>query len=272
MPDSVAPPATEYPTTAASCHSPRGWRAIQCPHGSVVWVPNRCRSCPGCLYLRRARIKARIRLGIARSIDADGTSSSAMLTLTSRPGTANVTLMSAWNRFRQWLRRRLPDLQYACVKERGSLHGMFHLHIIVIGWTYIHQSELSDAWRRASGAFRVDIRRLYGDPNAAAAYASKYVSKALDHTRDLRKMVTYSRGWPREPRAGWTLTAWRSEGPQRPVPPSAGRELGGGPLLIYDALCNCLAALDEPADDGARVTPEEARAMRALILGRTTAP
>jgi len=255
--------------TSATCSQPRGWRVIQCPHGSLVWVPNRCRSCEGCFHVRRARVRARVALGLRLNAQEGAEPTSAMLTLTSRPGTSNRDLMRYWNGFRQWLRRRLPDLEYVCVKEWGTLHGMAHLHVIVTGWTYIHQTELSDAWRRIAGAFRVDIRRLYGPERAAASYASKYVSKALAARRDLRKVVTYSRGWPKEARATWRLTSWTSEGPTRPAALGESRELGGGPLVIADANCECVASLDGTSTDCDNTGHEAARKMRRLVLERT---
>jgi len=263
--DAPRPPAY---TDAISCQSPRGWRVVSCPHGSLVWVPSRCRRCDGCAELRRRRIARRIRMGL-RLLDPSS-STAAMLTLTTRPRTSPRSLMRYWNAMRQWLRRRLPDLEYVAVKEYGSLSGMIHLHVIVTGWVYIHQSELSDAWRRlADGAFRVDIRRLYGPEDLAARYAAKYVAKALG-SRYSRKVVTYSRGWPR-PESGpsWRLTPWRTSSPDRPNPLVTTAELGGGALLFALADdCSCLMDLD-PDETSATVSPEAARIQRRLTLERT---
>jgi len=166
-----------------------------------------------------------------------------MLTLTSRPGTTVRELMRAWNRFRGWLRRRLPELAYAAVKERGTLHGMLHLHIIVTGWTYITQGELSEMWRKFTrGAFRVDIRRLYGDDDSLASYVAKYLAKALGD-RAARKSVTYSRNWPPSPKrldttGPWKLTALRTDTPAPWL-----TRLPGGLVTIIDAHCECMEAL-----------------------------
>lgn len=128
-----------------------------------------------------------------------GAGGGALLTLTSLPGTSVPDMMAAWNRFRGWLRRRVPGVEYAAVKEFGDKTGMLHLHVCVIGWSYVEQREISAAWKRASrGAYVVDIRALdSGDPDRVGSYVSKYVSKAIGR-RDVRKAVTYSRGWPRE--------------------------------------------------------------------------
>jgi hypothetical protein len=124
--------------------------------------------------------------------------------------------MANWSRLVRFLRQRSPALQYAAVKEQGAKSGMLHLHVVLTNFEYTPQADISAEWARLSSAWVVNIQRLTG--TQAAAYAAKYVSKALDAAR---KNVTYSSAWPKLPKSGlhlvpidevgfWGPTKWHS--------------------------------------------------------------
>jgi len=162
-----------------------GWHLLMCTHGSRVWLPQRCRKCEGCHANRRAKVIARIGNGL------EGKEGSAMLTLTTKPGTSWPDTMRSFQHLVKWLRKTSPLLQYAACKEEGSANGMKHLHVVLLGLNYTHQSLIAARWRELTGAHVVRVERLRSD--RAHYYVAKYVSKDLTAAR---KHVTFSRGWP----------------------------------------------------------------------------
>jgi len=239
------------------CSNPAGYLLVRCSHGSAVWVPRRCRRCEECITPHRLGVTARIRAGI----ESDPTGA-ALLTVTSLKGTTPEEIMKAWNRFRLWLRRQAPRVEYAAVKERG-VGGMWHLHVVLLGWPYVAQAKIAGAWRKASGgAYVVDIRRI-DHAGRAASYVSKqvagYLTKAL--RGDVKKRVTYSRGFPKEVESPekWVLVG--EEWPHKWPPPSAGSGvLPGGGVVARTRGCECVA-LAAPA------TYEQHRRWWALMEG-----
>lgn len=190
---------------------------------------------------RRARVMLRIR----SAVEASG-EQCALLTLTSQPGTTPARMMSAWRLMWMWLKRQNPEAEYAAVKQFGSLTGMLHLHVVLIGWQYLKQGQLSRRWERHSGARVVDIRRKEG--GKAARYVSRYLSRTVGEM-DLRKCVTYSRGFPalekREKR--WRVVrTWDGAG----VPPGPYVGVAGGCLVVRDVGCDCLEKVREVGLDG----------------------
>lgn len=170
------------------CAQPLGWHLLMCQHGSRVWLPQRCRKCLGCHNNRRAKVIARIGGGL------EGRPGSAMLTLTTRPGTPWPDVMRAWSHMVKWLRKRSPELEYAACKEEGSANGMRHLHAILLNLEFTPQAQIARRWRELTGAHVVRVERLRSD--RAHYYIAKYVSKDLTAAR---KHVTFSRGWPKLP-------------------------------------------------------------------------
>lgn len=220
------------------CTNPYGWVLVRCAHGSEGVVPARCRRCDGCRAFHRTNVFRRISVGL------EAAESAALLTLTSLPGTTVPDMMKAWNRFKAWLKKRVPNLEYAAVKEFGGVSGMLHLHIAVVGWEFVDQRDLSAAWERASGARVVDIRRIKQGGANVAGYVAKYIGKQLGvEGRDLRKQVTYSRGWPKDadPHDAWHFAGETS---QALLPPAnvTGWALPGGMLLTIDRGCECVAS------------------------------
>ncbi|KKM03848.1 hypothetical protein LCGC14_1770300 [marine sediment metagenome] len=176
------------------CLSPKGWTLLADPCGSRVWVPKRCRNCTPCHQAHKAKTIARIVHGMADQ------NWFVFVTLTSTPDTTWPRMMTAFTRLVAHLRKTQPTLQYAAVKEEGSLSGMKHLHVIFHSWVWHDFADLQNTWFRLTGAYNVNMKRK---PNeAVAAYAAKYVGKG---NVDARKVATYSAKWPKLPRdTHWT--------------------------------------------------------------------
>lgn len=201
--------AAKAMVTAMWCASPAGWRGVAHECGMQGAAPNRCRHCEPCRRFRRLGHFRRIKGALA---DESALQRAAFLTLTSTPGTTVADMMAAVKRFIAWLRRTQgQDFEYAAIKERGKRSGMLHLHIVVLNWGFVPQAVLSREWERLSGAFRVDIRRLYGSPASAAGYVAGYVAKAMGEGEAWGKAVTYSRGFPKPP-DDERLSGWRATG------------------------------------------------------------
>jgi len=221
------------------CQATASWLKVGCAHGSIEWVPLRCRRCEGCRLWRQALVMARIRHGLEVGQDA------ALLTLTSLPGTTVPQMMAAWNRMRGWLRKQCPDVDYAAVKQFGGRSGMLHLHVVLLNWSYVSQAEISRRWQSYSGAWHADIRRVSSE--RPASYVTGYVARELART-DCRKVVTYSAGFPRLPARE---SRWRWLGEQVVGVP-AGRFVGvmGGCLVVRSAGCECVESMREVGLDG----------------------
>lgn len=187
------------------CKWPLSWHLLQCSHGSRVWLPRRCRRCSGCKQARRNKVLARIAGGL------DGQPNSALLTLTTAPGTDWIKTMRAWQHMVKFLRKTSPKLEYAACKEEGSKNGMRHLHVILLNLNYTPQHLIAKRWRELTGAFVVRVERLRSD--RAAVYVAKYVSKDLDAAR---KHVTFSKGYPPLPPPDVRLTHVAEAGPLGP--------------------------------------------------------
>jgi len=122
----------------------------------------------------------------------DGREWKSLLTLTTRPGTSWSSIMRAWSSLIRSLRKRYGDVQYAVAKEEGDSTGMRHLHAVLVGPTWVPHAVVSALWYRRLGAYIVDIRRVSG--GKVAGYVGKYLTK---QGLGLRKVLTYSRGWPK---------------------------------------------------------------------------
>jgi len=88
----------------------------------------------------------------------------------------------------RWIRREYGFCEYAKVPELTK-RGRIHLHLAMV-IPYIRQTELSQAWRRYSGAPVVDIRAVT-DIVRLRNELAKYLSKAP------AGKVTYSRQFPK---------------------------------------------------------------------------
>lgn len=183
-------------TPEIRCQNPKGWYRLQCVHGSICYIPLRCKKCQPCRNWKRGKNIAKVHAGLRGQTDI------AFVTLTSLPGTDWPFLMKRWSQLVAWLRRRMPSLQYACAKEEGPQSGMKHLHIAAINWAYLPQANLSSQWAKYTGAYVVDVRRSESD--RVASYIAKHFAKTVPVSR---KAMSFSKGWPREPHTPPTVVA-----------------------------------------------------------------
>lgn len=165
------------------CVDSKAWIRVECRHGGVKWVLMRCRACSGCLSAKKGMMTAKVLSGLLAPRWVS------LVTLTSMPSMTWPGIMRAFSALVRWMRRQLGPLEYACIKEEGANTGMKHLHVLVTGVPWVPYTLLSRAWQRLTSAWNVDVRRVWG--GRLAAYVAKYVGKALE----IRKMVTFSRGF-----------------------------------------------------------------------------
>jgi len=177
--------------SSTRCIAVRGWSRIVCEHLAVYWRPMRCRRCMGCLRWKTNRVIAQVLVGL----DAEEAWTS-FITLTSKPGSQWSVLMCAFGRMVKWLRTIYGPVEYAAVKQEGSLTGMKHLHILFLGLRWVPYAALSRKWKLLTGAWSVDIQRVSG--GRVAAYISRYIGEGLSVI--VGKAVTFSKGWLRAKR------------------------------------------------------------------------
>lgn len=234
----------------ANCVLPLSWVKVYCAeHGTERWVPKRCGHCDPCRQLAAAEVRARAKLGVIRYGEEHPGSWAALVTLSSTPDMTWREMVESWAVFNRWMQRKNGGRRlWLRVGEYGSNTGMKHWHVLVLGWTYIDQREMSEAWYRATGkrAYVVDVRaRQIEQGPRAVNYVLKgvsYVTKALEH-RDaareddaddvLRRPFQFSQGWPtvRDVRAQ-SDCSWKaideSFGPTMPAAAPRGVTRGGG--------------------------------------------
>lgn len=178
-------PAT---TPGTRCTDIKGWSRIVCEHLATYWRPMRCRRCMGCLRWKTNRVISQVLGGL------DGEDKwKSFITLTSTPGMEWSSLMRAFQRLVKWLRTTYGNVQYAAVKQEGSLNGMRHLHVLFLGLRWVPYAALSARWRSLTGAWSVDIQRIAGAK--VAGYISRYIGQGMGVL--LGKAVTFSKGWRR---------------------------------------------------------------------------
>jgi hypothetical protein len=117
-----------------------------------------------------------------------------LTTINREPRMTWQEIMLRWSRLVAWLRRVYGPLEYVVVKEEGA-NGLRHLHAIVSGWRWVPVATLSAKWKLLTGAYRVWVERVVGR-DGVAGYLGKYLAKG---NLPLRKLLTYSAGWPKLP-------------------------------------------------------------------------
>jgi len=177
------------------CSNPKGWYLLVCTHLGQAYKPMRCRHCAGCQEAKRRKAIARIIHGMG---EQDYLVFLTLTTVNREPRMTWPDIMKAWSRLVAWLRRTYGPMEYALVKEEGA-GGVRHLHGIVSGWKWVPISDLSREWQRLTGAYRVWIDRVVGR-DGVASYVAKYMAKS---GLPLRKLLTYSAGWPKLPPTEW---------------------------------------------------------------------
>lgn len=83
-------------------------------------------------------------------------------------------MAAAFNRFMTTARRRWQFVYFRVVEEQGR--GAPHYHLVVVGWSFMAQAELSQLADRAGLGRIVDVR-LVRSAAGAARYVTKYVTK-----------------------------------------------------------------------------------------------
>lgn len=197
------------PLTPRACLNPRGWYRCQCTHLAVAWKPMRCRHCEPCQAARRGKV-------IARAVNAMGQLDYlvfvTLTTVNRSPRLSWPEIMGAWSRVVAWIRRVYGPVEYMVVKEEGK-GGMRHLHAVFANWVWVPVVALSAEWQRLTGAYRVWIDRVVGGAGVAG-YLAKYLAKG---DLPLRKLATYSQGFPKLPVVEYIEYA-RFSGPPEPRP------------------------------------------------------
>jgi len=136
------------------------------------------RFCVPCCRARAVKFQAEVRALLGDRVPL-------FITLTLRNSSEPLAsllnhLQASFRRLRQtrlWRDAVLGGVGVIEVKKgKGGFGWHPHLHVVAVGG-YMHQGELSDAWRKCTGgSFIVDIQRARKTDDACL-YAAKYVSK-----------------------------------------------------------------------------------------------
>lgn len=215
-------------------------------HYEVAPLRCRCWHCPDCVGMRLAQLADLCRRGqpttfltfTIRAQDDDRQAERAQL------------IKRAWTNLRRVICRKfkLKSLPFIAIFEQTK-RGEPHLHILA-RMPFVDQKWLSQYWEQATGAFRVDIRKVRSQAGVAK-YVSKYVSKAptmwagtkrywrsldwivekaLDIAKPIMDFLSWFRievhhsividryvdmGW----KATWTGRKWYTWGPEAAGPP-----------------------------------------------------
>jgi hypothetical protein len=203
-------------------------------------IPMVCNRCDTCLRHRAAIAAAKIRAAL------EWTGGGVMLTLTSCRGRQWPDMMKAWTQCVRLIREEAPEVQYACIKERGKKTGMRHLHVILVYWHYIPQARLSAWWKALNGSPVTWIQQV--DPAKGAYYVSKYVRKGPPPNQ---RSIHCSLGFPH-----WKhVSLWRFLGKIAGIPDDAPdvRCTPAGAVVLHSAHCPCIPQNAEKLTWGERM-------------------
>lgn len=170
--------------------------------GKVRVVSPACkvRFCPRCARLHARRTKARLSTW-AENVATDHANRLRLITLTVQSTNAELKhqlehLYASYRKLRQrslWKKATtsaIAVLQVTFNKETQQWHP--HLHVMQHG-RFIDYRKLSEAWRRVThGSSIVDIRQVR-NPDRAADYVARYVSRPLDDDPEMpsSRLVEY---------------------------------------------------------------------------------
>lgn len=175
-------------------------RCTQTGKVRVVSPACKVRFCPRCARLHARRTKARLSTW-AGNVATDRTNRLRLVTLTLQSTNADLShqlthLYAAYRKLRQrslWKKATdsaIAILQVTFNRETQQWHP--HLHVMQHG-RFIDYRKLTDAWRRVThGSCVVDIREVR-NPDKAAEYVARYVSRPLDDDPDMSpaRLVEY---------------------------------------------------------------------------------
>ena len=180
------------------CDSTSWVRGDCLDHGTTRWVrlPCKRRFCPFCGYIRRAKIAARIDLGI---VSLAGPKGAGWIVGTWGADIEKPKAVRQVTRLVAWLRRhqaRRPE--YAITWEQTQRH-VLHVNLILAPWRYIPHAELSATWERLTTWPRIYIARVGTDIANEVSKSSRspgwYFAKREQMVVTGRSCA-YSKGWP----------------------------------------------------------------------------
>jgi len=193
-PERAASPSLE--SSKPSAHNTRapgpmvpcgGWIREVCAHNNVRWIPLACHKW-GCEYCAPGKLMELLeRLQGAHTASMEKGWTLKFVTLTWAEDVTKKQVRLHLAHLVQAIRRKYGYCEYAKVPEWTKNHRI-HLHLAMI-MPYIRQKELSDMWRRTSGAPSVWITAVQ-DVNRLRNELGKYLAKGP------AGKVTYSRQFP----------------------------------------------------------------------------
>lgn len=164
---------------------------------SIIVLPIRCKrwTCPYCRVPNEILLKEKVVSGGPNK----------MLTLTVRPDPGETPGQT----FKR-VRRAIPRLYQECRRYCGRWEaatfmerhrsGYPHWHALIRS-NYVPQKFIADEWRRLTGSWIVDIRRI-NDDAVARRYVTKYVTKQFQqwHSLKLGHVVSFTRHYSMLPK------------------------------------------------------------------------
>ena len=92
---------------------------------------------------------------------------------------AKRALEKAWNSLRTRLRKRYPWIAMVVTREWQDNGIGVHLHVVVMGLSYIPKDWIMETWNKVSGSgWAVELRTVHGDAKSVLNYVLKYVTKS----------------------------------------------------------------------------------------------
>ena len=218
-----------YACVATRCEEIKGWVQCLCEHGNYYWIPLRCRKCAGCLQAKSDYLLHRL------AVDIPADQNFSFLTLTSLAGTEWEAITKGWNALITALRREYGGIEYAWIKEEGQRTGSKHLHILLFSSSRLRQSLVQTIWKRLIGAY---IIKLTSVKNKQIAY---YILKDMAKGKPFqRRMMSFSRGWPKSPKLPRPMVIERHLLP--PVMTPGMKQLENGIIVYADYVpCDCFS-------------------------------
>ncbi len=92
---------------------------------------------------------------------------------------AKRSIERAWNSLRTRLRKRYPWIAMIATREWQDNGIGIHLHVIVMGLSYIPKDWIMETWNKVSkSGWAVELRTIHGDIRSVLNYVLKYVTKS----------------------------------------------------------------------------------------------
>ncbi len=92
---------------------------------------------------------------------------------------AKRAIEKAWNSLRTRIRKRYPWVTMIVTREWQDNGIGIHLHVIVMGLSYIPKDWIMETWNKVSeSGWAVELRSVHGDARSVLNYVLKYVTKS----------------------------------------------------------------------------------------------